>query len=83
MASGLPLVTSNIQGIKDFVIDGKTGYCFAPSDVNGFASAIDKLAKDKTLRESIGSYNKAAVQKYDLKNSLPAVAAIIQSMTEA
>ncbi|MPN56610.1 D-inositol-3-phosphate glycosyltransferase [bioreactor metagenome] len=83
MASGLPLITSNIQGIKDFVTDGKTGYCFAPSDVDGFASAIDKLTKDKILREKIGSYNKLAVQKYDLKNSLAAVASIIQSMMEA
>ena len=34
MSSGLPLITSNINGIKDYSIDGVTGYSCNPTDVN-------------------------------------------------
>ena len=30
MAAGLPLITSNIQGIKDYVVNEKNGYSYAP-----------------------------------------------------
>lgn len=82
MAAGLPLVTSDIQGIKDFMEDGKTGYCFSPSDVDGYAKAIALLMKNKELRASIGKYNQTAVQKYSLKNSMQEVETILKSVLE-
>ena len=42
MAAGVPLVSSNVHGILDYVIDGKTGYTCDPDDLDGFAMAIDK-----------------------------------------
>lgn len=53
MAAGVPLVSSNVHGIKDYVINGKTGYAINPNDVDGFAYSIEKLAKDTKLRESM------------------------------
>lgn len=43
MASGLPLLTSDIHGIRDYSQNGITGYTVAPDDVKGFADAIRKL----------------------------------------
>jgi glycosyltransferase involved in cell wall biosynthesis len=37
---GLPVVASNLQGIKDAVADGKTGYLVEEGDVAGFLSRI-------------------------------------------
>lgn len=80
MASGLPLITSNIQGIKDYMADGKTGYSFNPDDVDGYAKAIRALAEDRERRLAIGKFNQLAVQKYSLSNSMREVESILQSM---
>ena len=82
MATGLPLVTSNIHGIKDYVINGKTGYCLDPNDVNGYAEAIQKLANDPELCKTIGEYNMDAVKKYSLENSILNMETIIQELVE-
>jgi glycogen(starch) synthase len=39
-ATGIPLVTSNVGGLGEAVIDGQTGTSFAPHDVTGLATAV-------------------------------------------
>ena len=70
MAAGVPLVSSNVHGILDYVIDGETGYAIAPSDVDGFAKAINTLALDKKLREKMKPACIKAVQAFDIFNAL-------------
>ncbi len=45
LAAGVPLVGSAVQGIKDYVIDGQTGYLCSPNDVEDFAKKIQLLTK--------------------------------------
>lgn len=45
LASGIPVVGSNRQGIKDYVIDGVTGYLADPEDKYCFSEAINKTFK--------------------------------------
>ena len=70
MAAGVPLVSSNVHGILDYVIDGKTGYACDPEDVDGFANAISKLATDKELREGMREDCLKAVEPFELHNAL-------------
>lgn len=67
MAMGLPLVTSNVHGIKDYSINGITGFNVSPTDYKGFANAIKMLIADKNLRETISKHNIKEAQKYDRK----------------
>ncbi len=80
MAAGLPLITSNIQGIKDFSVDGKTGFCSGPNDIKSFAKALKTLINDKKLRSSMGIYNKKVVEKYSIKNSTKDMELIINEL---
>ena len=70
MAAGIPLVSSNVHGILDYVIDGKTGYAVAPNDIDGFAKAIQKLVDDPTLREKMKKECLAAVAPFEVSNAL-------------
>lgn len=70
MAAGVPLVSSNVHGILDYVIDGKTGYACEPDNVDGFAHAIGKLAEDKELRESMRENCLKAVEPFEISNAL-------------
>jgi glycosyltransferase involved in cell wall biosynthesis len=44
---GLPVVASNIQGLRDAVIDGETGYLVEERDVEGFAARIKDMNLEK------------------------------------
>jgi glycosyltransferase involved in cell wall biosynthesis len=52
LASGVPVIGSRVQGIKDYVIDGKTGYLCSPLNADEFADKI-KLLSDVNLRRSM------------------------------
>lgn len=52
LASGVPVIGSNVQGIKDYIVDGRTGYLCSPTDANAFAEKIKTLS-DKRLRNSM------------------------------
>lgn len=67
MSSGIPIITSNVHGILDYSINGKTGYYYSPDDVDGFSRAIDKLFNNKDLCNNMGKYNINAVKKFDIK----------------
>lgn len=64
MTFGLPLVTSNIQGIADYVDNGVTGYSCAPEDAAAFAQHLKLLCADEQLRKQIGQTNIQKVRKY-------------------
>lgn len=70
MASGLPLVTSNVHGIVDYSVDGVTGFSCEPRDVSGFAQGIWKLKQDEALRKRMGEHNREAVKAYNLDSVL-------------
>jgi glycosyltransferase involved in cell wall biosynthesis len=67
MASGLPLITSNIHGIVDYSVDGDTGFTCVPNDVNEFSRAINKLIIDKEEMKRMSNNNLRNVQYFDLK----------------
>lgn len=70
MAAGVPLVSSNVHGILDYVIDGKTGFALNPEDVDGFAKAISKLADDENLRNEMASNCWNAVAPFEIAYAL-------------
>ncbi len=83
MASGLPLVTSNVQGVPDYVENGVTGYMCAPMDFDAYAENLNKLVTDKALREKIGTDNIDYVQKYRVEVIEPVIKEILnESITE-
>ena len=61
--AGLPVVTTNVGSVPEVVIDGDTGFV-TDLDVQEIANALEKLAKDKALRERLG----LAAQKFTLAN---------------
>ncbi len=71
MASGLPVVVSEIYGIPEIVAEGETGYLVPPGDVRELAKALRKLIDDSALRERMG---KAARQRYEKSFTLARMA---------
>lgn len=61
MATGLPVVGSDVGGIDRNVEVGSSGFLYKPIDVDGFVSGIEKLASDPQLRERFGKRGREIV----------------------
>jgi glycosyltransferase involved in cell wall biosynthesis len=53
MAAGVPVVATNVAGIRDVVRNGETGVLVPPSSPVDLARAIDRVLADGTLREKL------------------------------
>lgn len=71
MAVGLPIVTTNVRGNRDLVIDNENGFLVELNDIESTAKAIEKLLTSPQLRKRMGSKSKELIQAHDLKNVLP------------
>ena len=64
LASGCPLVASNVDGLRDIVGDG--GLFFDPGDEKGLAENVMRLINDKKLYEEISAKASERAKLYDI-----------------
>ncbi len=62
-AMQLPVVASDIHGIPDVVLHGRTGLLVPPRDPAALAAAIGRLAGDPALRRRMGEEGRAYVER--------------------
>jgi len=54
MATALPVVSTNIGGIPEMVIENETGFLLEPADASALADAIEKVIDDRLLAQRLG-----------------------------
>jgi glycosyltransferase involved in cell wall biosynthesis len=54
MASGLPIVASDVGGTRDLFLEGQEGHYFVPDDAQGLADVLTKLQDNESLRKAMG-----------------------------
>src|SRR4030095_1471076 len=54
MATGLPVVSTNIGGIPEMVIENETGFLVQPGDAPAMADAIEKVVNDRSSAARLG-----------------------------
>ncbi|WP_223819791.1 glycosyltransferase family 4 protein [Cupriavidus cauae] len=71
MRAGLPVVASDLPGIREQLDEGRCGLLCAPGSVPALADALARLAGDATLRTSLGT---AARERWALQYGVTAMA---------
>lgn len=61
MACGLPVVGSDVVGIRDVVVNGETGY-LVDFDSSDLKEALQRLYSDRALREKMGKRGRERVE---------------------
>jgi glycosyltransferase involved in cell wall biosynthesis len=64
MACGRPVVASDIGGLSDIVVDGKTGLLVPPGEVGMLRHALRTLLADSSLRARMGEAARARARLY-------------------
>jgi len=62
-ASGLPIVTTRVNGTEDLVIDGRNG-CFVERDSSSLTAGLEPLVTDADLRRRMGAAARADAMGY-------------------
>ena len=73
MSCGLPLITSYINGMKDYTEDGVTGCCIDPNSVDEMCDAILKMKNNSQFRQECGNNNILIAREYDISESLKVI----------
>lgn len=61
MACGLPVVTTDIAGNREWIADGVNGMLYPPGDHSALADKISQLVEDESLRRRFGERSRRIV----------------------
>jgi len=66
MASGTPVIASDLPGVRTVVDHGNDGYLVKPGDPGSLAAALTQILADDPLRRMMGSRGRAKAEtRYD------------------
>ncbi|MCX6270806.1 MAG: glycosyltransferase family 4 protein [Bacteroidetes bacterium] len=63
LGCGLPLIVNDTTGLKDMVIDGKTGHAFTFNNLDSLVETLNRAEKEPWKRKEISDY---AIQTYSI-----------------
>jgi glycosyltransferase involved in cell wall biosynthesis len=63
MASGLPVIASNISGNEELIRDGENGLLFISEDPEGLKNALEILMKNSALCKKMGKNARKEIEK--------------------
>lgn len=69
MAAGVPLISSYVNGIKDYTLDGVSGCCVDPASVDDVAEAVGRMKGDKAFRDRCAGNNYKTSKHFDIQKS--------------
>jgi glycosyltransferase involved in cell wall biosynthesis len=82
-ASGLPLLVSNLPGLCETVVDGRTGYLFEPGDSAALARLMTKLLDDNALAGQLGAAARVrALTEFSPEGQQRKLAAMLRSVVD-
>jgi glycosyltransferase involved in cell wall biosynthesis len=84
MASGLPVIVSDVGGNRDIVVDGKTGYLIAPGDLFALRERLMTLQRDPSLRLRFGAEGRKRVEcQFDLHRQVETVMKLLNEASRS
>lgn len=82
MASGTPVIGSEVGGLKSTIVDGETGYLVPPRSPRAVAEKLELLYREPKLKNELGLRARYHVEShYTWQTVARAVAKLYQSLT--
>ena len=81
-ALGVPAVASNVDGIPEVVIDGKTGILIPPGEPEAIEKAVLKIAENTELRRRLSDEALKRAMDFDISQIAPRVEEFFRNAIE-
>src|SRR6266581_17897 len=82
MATGLPVISTDIGGIPEMVVQDETGFLVRPGDAVRLAGAIKKVINDRSLAQKLGEAGYERAQElFSIEKNVMQLRALIDSAT--
>ncbi|HWQ99263.1 MAG TPA: glycosyltransferase family 4 protein [Candidatus Methylomirabilis sp.] len=83
MATGVPVVASDLPGVRSVVLDRTTGLLVPPQNSVALAGAIKELTMNEPLRSALGrAAREQAVTRFDWDKQVERLLAVYRSLTQ-
>jgi glycosyltransferase involved in cell wall biosynthesis len=69
LASGVPVVASDLPGVRTIVRDGETGRLAVPGSASSLAAGLGEILADEALRHRLGAAGRAMVERHYAEES--------------
>jgi glycosyltransferase involved in cell wall biosynthesis len=79
-ACGTPVVASDVPGLRDAVVDGKTGFLVEYGDVAGLADRIVEILRNEGLRRKLSDQAVSWAQRFNWDDSAAAILSVIDKV---
>jgi glycosyltransferase involved in cell wall biosynthesis len=81
MARGIPVVATQVGGLSEIIVDGKTGFLVPAKDPQAMADRISQLARDPALRAKLGNAaRERAADLFSVERESQAIQSAYQSL---
>ncbi|MDD3819348.1 MAG: N-acetyl-alpha-D-glucosaminyl L-malate synthase BshA [Actinomycetota bacterium] len=67
----VPVIGTNIGGLKEVIEEGKSGYTFDPDDIDSMSEAAIKILKNKEVRMKMGTEARKRAKLFDSSVIVP------------
>ena len=81
MAWGLPVISTTVGSIPEYVRDGVQGLLVQPGDVSELAGAIERIVMDSALRSRMGELGRRTVEPLNIDLYARKIVAIYDSIS--
>ena len=78
MLVGLPVVASDVGGLRDVVQHGSTGLMVPPSDPGALAAALDGLLDHPELRQRMGEAGRIHARQFEVAAVAPRIVRVFE-----
>lgn len=83
MASGLPVVATDIAGIPEQVEPGTNGFLIAPGNVDELTSRLAQLISSSDLREEFGERSRERVESFSIDQMVSDLDAVYRNVAQS
>jgi glycosyltransferase involved in cell wall biosynthesis len=79
MAAGVPVVATDVPGIRDVVSDGVNGLLVPPKSPQALAGAIGRVLSDRALRQMlVGNGSRIVRERFTWQQVLPMYRSLLE-----
>jgi glycosyltransferase involved in cell wall biosynthesis len=84
MACGVPVVSTNVGGPTETVVDGETGFWVPPRDAHAIAARVCELLTNRELRAQMGARGRQrVVEHFALTTSVARTEQVYRELLES